>query len=78
VSGNYPAGVTDNDPHFADDECRHRVVKHGYCDDCGELVDEDAAAEWQADREAEDGEAFRGGEAAAFHAEQQERARRLK
>jgi hypothetical protein len=58
--------------------CEHKELKHGVCEDCGETIDDDAYAEWASDREVEDGECFRGGEAEAFRLEEQERARRLK
>src|SRR5207302_79953 len=100
-AGNYPPGVTDNDPHFEsdpdnlevslehpgalsnlphDEECRHNEggIRGGYCTDCGELVDADAAAEAAWERQQNDGEAFRGKEWAAYQAEEQEKARRLK
>ena len=77
-SGNYPPGVTDNDPHFDSGPCEHKELHGGYCEDCGELIDEDAASEAAWERRMEDGETFRGREAAAFMAEQQEKARRLK
>ena len=71
-SGNYPPGVTDNDPHFDGDICEHEDVgPDGHCEECGELVDEEKAAEAAYDRQQEDGEQFRGGEAAAYNAEQQ-------
>ena len=69
-AGNYPPGVTDNDP------CGHSVVRGGYCEHCGELMDEDAAAEAAWDRMMEDGETFRGSEAAAYNAEQQAKIQR--
>ena len=75
-AGNYPPGVTDNDPWFADESCGHSVVRGGYCEHCGELMDEDAAAEAAWDRMMEDGETFRGSEAAAYNAEQQAKIQR--
>jgi Fe2+ or Zn2+ uptake regulation protein len=52
------------------EECPHKHHDSGYCDDCGELIDESAAAEAAWERYI-DGECFRGGEAAAYNAEQQ-------
>ena len=75
-AGNYPPGVTDSDPHFESDPCEHPTVRGGYCEDCGELMDEDAAAEAAWDRMMEDGETFRGSEAAAYNAEQQAKIQR--
>jgi hypothetical protein len=69
--GNYPPGVTDNDPHFDGEECPHKILWGGCCRDCGELIDEEAAAEAAYERMIDDGEIFRGGEAAAYNAEQQ-------
>ena len=62
--------------HVELDPCDHFVVNHGVCDECGEIVDEDAYAEWVSDREAEDGEQFRGKEAEAFWREEQARIQR--
>ena len=53
---NYPPGVTDNDPHFDDDTER--------CEVCGK-------EECKCEPGDPDGECFRGGEAAAYEAEQQ-------
>jgi len=80
MSGNLPPGVTDNDPRFDGEECQHNEggIRGGYCTDCGEMVDADAAAEAAWERQQEDGEAFRGKEWAAYQAEEQEKARRLK
>lgn len=72
--GNYPPGVTDNDPHFdgdSDDVCLHcekrqREPGSDYCGDC-----ENELSEAAYERRMEDGECFRGGEAAAYEAEQQ-------
>jgi hypothetical protein len=47
-----------------------------HCAECLEIVNQNRAeAAWESSQE---GECFRGGEAAAYEAEQQERARRLK
>ncbi len=83
--GNLPPGVTDNDPHFDhdsqnmwDEECQHNEggIRGGYCTDCGELVDADAAAEAAWERQQNDGEAYRGREAASALAEEQARVQR--
>ena len=54
-------------------ECEERAAVQGeeYCPDCRDNL---AEAAWE--RQQEDGERFRGGEAAAFEAEQQARIQR--
>lgn len=37
MAGNYPAGVTDNDPHFLD-ESEPEDKKEDYCPMCNELA----------------------------------------
>ncbi len=69
--GNLPPGVTDNDPHFESEECQHKELQGGYCEDCGELIDENAAAEAAEQRRIDDGETYRGNEAASALAEEQ-------
>lgn len=75
-SGNYPPGVTDNDPHFdGDDVCMHcekrqREPGSDYCGDCENNLAE-AAYERQ-----QEGECYRGGEAASALAEEQARIQR--
>ncbi len=57
------------------ERCEKRPAVKGeeYCQDC---LDNMAEAAW--DRQMDDGETFRGGEAEDFYREQQEKARRLK
>lgn len=57
------------------DECQHKELQGGYCEECGELIDEDAAAEAAHER-SQEGECYRGGEAASALAEEQARIQR--